>query len=64
MTKKVNKYCFTEVLKMFDNTLTVEQIKNLKKAIVEMSALKGQGVIRQYSLMNSRNEKNKPSIIG
>ena len=57
MTKKVNKYCFTEVLKMFDNSLTVEQVRNLKKAIVEICASKGQGVIRQYRLMNSRNEK-------
>lgn len=24
MTKKVNKYCFPEVLKMFDNSLTVD----------------------------------------
>ena len=63
MTKKVNKYCFTEVLKMFDNSLTVEQVRNLKKAIVEMSALKGQGVIRQYRLMNSQNEKIIPPLL-
>ena len=57
MTKKVNKYCFPEVVKMFDNSLTVEQVRNLKKAIVEACAAKGQGVIRQYRLMNSRNER-------
>ena len=55
--KDSNKYCFPEVLKMFDNSLTVEQVRNLKKAIVEICAVKGQGVIRQYRLMNPRNEK-------
>ena len=55
--KETNKFCFIEVVQMFDNTLTVEQVRNLKKAIVEICAVKGQGVIRQYRLMNSRNEK-------
>ena len=55
--KETNKFCFSEVVQMFDNTLTVEQVRNLKKAIVEICASKGQGVIRQYRLMNSRNEK-------
>ena len=61
--KETNKFCFIEVVKMFDNTLTVEQIKNLKKAIVEICAVKGQGVIRQYRLMNSRNEKIIPPLL-
>ena len=55
--KETNKFCFSEVVQMFDNTLTVEQVRNLKKAIVEICASKGQGVIRQYRLMNSRNER-------
>ena len=61
--KETNKFCFIEVVQMFDNTLTVEQIKNLKKAIVEICAVKGQGVIRQYRLMNSRNEKIIPPLL-
>ena len=61
--KETNKFCFIEVVQMFDNTLTVEQIKNLKKAIVEICASKGQGVIRQYRLMNSRNEKIIPPLL-
>ena len=55
--KETNKFCFSEVVQMFDNTLTAEQVRNLKKAIVEVCAVKGQGVIRQYRLMNSRNER-------
>ena len=61
--KETNKFCFIEVVQMFDNTLTVEQIRNLKKAIVEICAVKGQGVIRQYRLMNSRNEKIIPPLL-
>ena len=61
--KETNKFCFIEVVQMFDNTLTMEQIKNLKKAIVEICAVKGQGVIRQYRLMNSRNEKIIPPLL-
>ena len=61
--KETNKFCFIEVVQMFDNTLTMEQIKNLKKAIVEICASKGQGVIRQYRLMNSRNEKIIPPLL-
>lgn len=55
--KETNKFCFNEIVQMFDNSLTVEQVRNLKRAIVEICASKGQGVIRQYRLMNSRNEK-------
>ena len=61
--KETNKFCFIEVVQMFDNSLTVEQIRNLKKAIVEICAVKGQGVIRQYRLMNSRNEKIIPPLL-
>ena len=61
--KETNKFCFIEVVQMFDNTLTMEQIKNLKKAIVEICAVKGQGVIRQYRLMNSQNEKIIPPLL-
>ena len=61
--KETNKFCFSEVVQMFDNTLTAEQVRNLKKAIVEICAVKGQGVIRQYRLMNSRNEKIIPSLL-
>ena len=61
--KDTNKYCFPEVVKMFDNSLTVEQVRNLKKAIVEICAVKGQGVIRQYRLMNSRNERISFSLL-
>ena len=61
--KETNKFCFIEVVQMFDNTLTVEQVRNLKKAIVEICAVKGQGVIRQYRLMNSRNEKIIPPLL-
>lgn len=61
--KETNKFCFNEVVQMFDNTLTVEQVRNLKKAIVEICAVKGQGVIRQYRLMNSRNEKIIPPLL-
>lgn len=55
--KETNKFCFSEIVQMFDNTLNVEQLRNLKKAIVEISASKGQGVIHQYRLMNSKFEK-------
>jgi hypothetical protein len=61
--KETNKFCFSEVVQMFDNTLTAEQVRNLKKAIVEICAVKGQGVIRQYRLMNSRNEKIIPPLL-
>ena len=61
--KETNKFCFIEVVQMFDNSLTVEQVRNLKKAIVEICAVKGQGVIRQYRLMNSRNEKIIPPLL-
>jgi len=61
--KETNKFCFSEVVQMFDNTLTAEQVRNLKKAIVEVCAVKGQGVIRQYRLMNSRNEKIIPPLL-
>lgn len=61
--KETNKFCFIEVVQMFDNTLTAEQVRNLKKAIVEICAVKGQGVIRQYRLMNSRNEKIIPPLL-
>lgn len=48
---------FTEVLAQFDNDLSKEQIKNLKRKIVDLCVTRGNTPVTLYRTMNSKKQK-------